>query len=214
MTATSPELKIKINEIFYSIQGEGYWTGTPAIFVRFSGCNRTCSFCDTIHLPFTVMSCDEIMDEVLTLAERSDCNRVVITGGEPTFQMQGLLDLVECLHSSCFRVHVETNGDFHFDHRKVEWLTVSPKDFNWKQRVGDELKLVYTGQSIEELRRYVVPAMPYQPLLGRIGIREGFYHFFLQPNDNKNVEATVDAVKKLPLEWRLSLQIHKLIGVR
>ena len=75
--------KMRINEIFYSLQGEGSFTGTPAVFIRFSGCNTKCPFCDTQHEEFVEMTEDEILAEV----KKDPANHVVITGGEPTMQL-------------------------------------------------------------------------------------------------------------------------------
>ena len=70
----------KINEIFYSLQGEGFHTGTPAVFVRFSGCNLRCSFCDTLHEEGVMMTDEEIVEKVSSFPARM----VILTGGEPS----------------------------------------------------------------------------------------------------------------------------------
>lgn len=189
--------KIRINEIFYSLQGEGYNVGKPAIFVRFSGCNRTCPFCDTRHESFKEMSAREVIDQLQSFP----CSNVVITGGEPLYQREAFKDLCNALHGDGYSIYVETNGDFELDPSSVEWLTVSPKGPEWKQKEGDELKLVYTGQSKEELEVFIGAG------------NSRFQHYYLQPNDNKNVQEVVEVVKRDP-RWRLSLQTHKLIGVQ
>lgn len=79
---------MKINEIFYSLQGEGRYAGTPAVFVRFSGCNLRCGFCDTSHDSGVDMTCEEIVDHI----ERYPAKRVILTGGEPTLQITASLD--------------------------------------------------------------------------------------------------------------------------
>lgn len=196
------ETKIRVNEIFYSLQGEGAWTGTPAAFVRFAGCNRSCSFCDTQHKFFSTMSVKEILQKVMSLGP---ARRVVITGGEPMTQLEGLHDLSLAFAAAGYEVHLETNGDFEVDPSEVDWLTVSPKGPEWKQKIGDEIKVVYTGQSKEELEQYLESSD-----------KVHFKHHFLQPcstPEGSNVEATVAYIKADP-RWRLSLQTHKLIGVR
>ena len=85
---------MRINEIFYSLQGEGFFTGTPAVFIRFSGCNLQCDFCDTTHQSFTDMSEDEIVQQAANYAGR----HVVITGGEPSLQLTA--SLVDKLHAA------------------------------------------------------------------------------------------------------------------
>lgn len=185
----------RVNEIFYSLQGEGAFTGTPMIFVRFSGCNRRCSFCDTEFEDFTPMSADEIIDE----AQRYPARRVVLTGGEPLLQADK--NLVDALHEAGYTVHVETNGTLPV-RVPVDWVTCSPKDDEpaiQAERV-DEIKIVYTGQSAAQLMK----------------MRSRFPHtslFYLQPCSGLNIDVTVARVLSLS-DWRLSLQTHKLINIQ
>ena len=179
----------KINEIFYSLQGEGYHTGTPSVFVRFSGCNLSCSFCDTRHEEGRMMSDEEIVRQV----SRHPCRMVVLTGGEPALWTDETL--ISAFHAAGKYVCVETNGTRPLP-ASVDWVTCSPK-------VGapialermDEVKVVYVGQDVR----------PYLDLPAR--------HFFLQPCSCLNVDEVVEYVKAHP-QWRLSLQTHKLIGIR
>jgi len=97
---------LKINEIFYSIQGEGPFAGHPAVFIRLSGCNETCKFCDTDHEAGAMMSSSQIMARLLELCE--DCRLAVITGGEPL--LQDFSELAADLIAEGFTVQVETNG--------------------------------------------------------------------------------------------------------
>lgn len=100
---------IKVNEIFYSIQGEGHYTGTPAVFVRLSGCNLHCDFCDTEHESGLMMDDDDILRAVM----QYPASTVIITGGEPTLQLTA--SLVSLLHGASRRVHIETNGSVPLD---------------------------------------------------------------------------------------------------
>ena len=111
-----------INEIFCSLQGEGFWTGTPMVFVRFSGCNLKCPFCDTDHAKGTEMTAEEIVAEAVRIG--GGCGRVCVTGGEPSLQLDPIL--VEAFHAEGFKVHVETNGTRPLS-GGVDWITVSPK---------------------------------------------------------------------------------------
>lgn len=178
----------KINEIFYSLQGEGFHTGTPAVFVRFSGCNLKCSFCDTQHEEGTVMSDEEIVAEVLKHAARL----VVLTGGEPGLWIDD--KLVDAFHRVGKYVCVETNGTCVLP-ETVDWVTCSPKEgAAVRLKRMDEVKVVYTGQ---EVARYLdLPAG----------------HYFLQPCSCANTEEVIDYVLQHP-EWRLSLQTHKLLQI-
>ena len=185
----------KVNEIFYSLQGEGAFTGTPMVFVRFSGCNRDCSFCDTDFTMFRMMTVDDIVKEVGSFGAL----RVVLTGGEPL--MQADTRLIEALHGSGLKVHLETNGSLPVP-QGIDWVTCSPKKRPWNivPESVNELKMVFTGQSDEELRRLRVdfPAAS---------------AYYLQPCSGANIPETVATVLRNP-EWRLSLQTHKLIDIK
>lgn len=111
----------KINEIFYSLQGEGYHTGIPAIFVRFSGCNMKCSFCDTSHEDGVMMSDEEIISEVV----KYPAPMVILTGGEPGLWIDEAL--VDALHNEGKYVCVETNGMCVLPNN-IDWVTCSPKE--------------------------------------------------------------------------------------
>ena len=178
----------KINEIFYSLQGEGYHTGTPAIFIRFSGCNLKCHFCDTRHEEGTWMTDDEILQEVLKYPARM----VILTGGEPSLWIDSAL--IDRLHEAGKYISIETNGTRPLP-AGIDWVTCSPKE-GTALRLShmDEVKVVYTGQDIAR----------YESLPAR--------HFFLQPCSCLNTDEVVEYIKRHP-RWRLSLQTHKLIHI-
>ena len=110
----------KINEIFYSLQGEGFHVGTPAVFVRFSGCNLKCEFCDTRHKEGVMMSDEEILEQVC----QYPCKTVILTGGEPGLWVDE--DLVAALHKAGKYVCIETNGTCVLP-ESIDWVTCSPK---------------------------------------------------------------------------------------
>ena len=179
----------KINEIFYSLQGEGYHSGTPAVFVRFSGCNMKCDFCDTQHEEGVMMSDDEILGEV----SKYPCRMVVLTGGEPALSVD--FSLVNALHIIGKYVTIETNGT-RIVPSNIDWVTCSPKDDSpLKLERMDEVKVVFVGQDVS----------PYLNLKAK--------HHFLQPCSCLNTAEVVDYILSHP-EWRLSLQSHKLLGIR
>ena len=187
--------KYRINEIFYSIQGEGAFTGTPMVFVRFSGCNCKCNFCDTDFSAFTEMTAAEIVSVVETYRP---CSRVVFTGGEPTLQLDA--ELIGMLKHKNFRLHIETNGTMSVP-EGLDWVTCSPKDAEIKIQPEsvNEIKIVYLGQTDSELN----------------SLRKRFPNtkfFYLQPCSGLNIPETVARVLSLP-DWRLSLQTHKLINI-
>ena len=194
----------KINEIFYSLQGEGFHSGTPAVFVRFSGCNLHCAFCDTQHQQGTIMSLQEIVDEI---NKHPFAQLVVLTGGEPSLFIDE--SFVEELKQKTHKtIAIETNGTQPLPDN-LDWVTLSPKTAfeggNLKPCVVtrcDELKVVWLGQNLKQYD----------------GI-EAKYRF-LQPcftedyeQRKANLQSCVEAVMS-HLGWRLSLQIHRILGIQ
>jgi 7-carboxy-7-deazaguanine synthase len=190
---------LQLAEIFYSVQGEGTWTGTPAVFVRLAGCNLSCSFCDTDYaLKFFASVADVV---VRVRAEGGDCPMVILTGGEPLAQHETRA-LIDALRADGRRVHIESNGTLPTDLPDDVWLTVSPKErlADAMAHRADEAKLIVDGRvPVEWLAAF--------PARTRV---------FLQPEGNKpaNVALAVEAAKRDPARLRLSLQTHKFIGVR
>ena len=111
----------KINEIFYSLQGEGFHTGTPAVFVRFSGCNLRCSFCDTRHEEGVMMTDEEIVEKVSSFPARM----VILTGGEPSLWIDKAL--ISRLREAGKQICIETNGTRPLPDG-IDWVTCSPKE--------------------------------------------------------------------------------------
>jgi 7-carboxy-7-deazaguanine synthase len=207
-----------VKEIFYTLQGEGASAGTPAVFCRFAGCNlwsgreadraqAACDFCDTDFVGTDGPGGGKFPD-AQALAEavarawpaRQDRHRfVVCTGGEPLLQLDGAA--IEALHARGFRVAIETNGTI-APPEGVDWVCVSPKaSVPLAVRAGDELKLVYPQAE--------APPERFEAL--------AFDHFFLQPMDGparaENTREAIDYCLAHP-RWRLSIQSHKLIGIR
>lgn len=178
----------KINEIFYSLQGEGFHTGTPALFIRFSGCNLKCSFCDTKHEEGEWMSDEDIVAK----AKECPAKMVVLTGGEPSLWIDEAF--VEKLHQAGKYVCIETNGT-HPIPDSLDWITCSPKGAPVVLTRIDEVKVVYTGDEDVE---------PYLSLPAQV--------HFLQPCSCKNTQEVVAYIQEHP-QWRLSLQTHKWIGI-
>ena len=192
----------RVNEIFYSLQGEGFWTGTPMVFVRLSGCNLQCPFCDTDHLAYTEMSAGEIVTQVRSCG--GPCTRICLTGGEPCLQADAAL--LSAFHEAGYTVHMETNGTRHVP-AGVDWVTLSPKDQVAGLRGNgtvvleraDEVKLVLAS-GVDPSAWSTFPAT---------------WHF-LQPCDEGGVANTAEVTAYIMAHpvWRLSLQTHKLLGIR
>jgi organic radical activating enzyme len=189
---------LQLAEIFYSIQGEGAFTGTPAVFVRLAGCNLSCRFCDTDYSLNFFAAVPDVVARVRELG--GDCPMVVLTGGEPLAQRE-TLDLIDALRRDGRRVHIESNGTIFTELPPDVWLCVSPKERPDRRMLAraDELKLIVDERVPEE---WLTGAHDRQVLL-------------LQPEGNKpkNVALALDYIKAHPQRLRLSLQTHKLIGV-
>ena len=206
-----------VKEIFYTLQGEGAQAGRPAVFCRFSGCNlwtgreadratATCTFCDTDFVGVGPDGGKFATPEALAEAVASRWPAgaggrpyVVCTGGEPLLQLDALA--VAALHARGFEVAVETNGTQPVP-AGIDWVCVSPKaDAALVVTGGDELKLVYP-QELAPPERFT-------------GLE--FSHFLLQPMDGPRLTANTEAAIAYCLanpRWRLSVQTHKVIGVR
>lgn len=189
----------KVNEIFYSLQGEGFNAGTPVIFVRFSGCNLKCSFCDTDHGPGTFMDVGQLMSAIVKINEHPRQGffpPIVLTGGEPMLQVDQ--ELVDTLRENFGKLWIETNGTYEIPDGWFDFITVSPKTRKFFTQ-GDELKLVFEGQNDAELYSIMVST--------------SFTHYALQPCSMRNISATVRAVQRNP-RWRLSFQLQKILEIR
>ena len=187
------------------MQGEGRNTGRAAVFIRFAGCNLRCSFCDTEFESYREMT----EEDILAVIRDYPSHFVVLTGGEPTLQVDEAF--VDFLHQHEYEVAMESNGTRPAP-KNLDWLTVSPKTFSgeWGEvrgkRLPDELKVVFDENTDPET--FLSPLTSHlSPLL------------YLQPCDtgdperNKAItQACVEYIKQHP-QWRLSLQTHKLIDI-
>ncbi len=207
-----------VKELFYTLQGEGAQTGRASVFCRFSGCNlwsglekdrhkTVCSFCDTDFVGVDgegggkFKDACQLGDAIIAQWPNSKHAKpyVVFTGGEPLLQLDDLL--IDYLHQAGFEIGVETNGTITAP-TGIDWLCVSPKQWeNFKQQSGHELKLLYPlpGLSPEKFETM------------------DFQHFFLQAIDDPEGAEHLQAVIQYCLEhprWRVSLQTHKLLGLK
>jgi len=207
-----------VKEIFYTLQGEGFHSGRPAVFCRFAGCNlwsgreedrvdALCSFCDTDFVGTDgtygnkYPTANALADRIASLWPSADHqNRfVVMTGGEPLLQLDHAL--IEALHHHGFQIAIETNGTLDVP-PGIDWVCVSPKArAPLRLTKGDELKLI-------------VPQKDMDPHLLEV---LNFTHFFVQPMDGATKKESLELAIAFCLRnprWKLSLQTHKYIGVR
>ncbi len=201
---------MKVNEIFYSLQGEGHYTGTPAVFVRFAGCNLRCWFCDTDFESGEEMSEEEIVRAVSRFPSRY----VVLTGGEPTLQLTA--SLCDRFHAEGYYLMMETNGTRKLPEGcSIDWITCSPKLLDTQEGMRklatirlsriDELKVVFEDSPTQDMTLYEqIPATEYR----------------LQPCDTQTplanhdiLNKTIEYILQHP-KWKLSLQTHKILNVR
>ena len=206
-----------VKEMFLTLQGEGVQAGRRAVFVRFAGCNlwsgrerdrasAVCRFCDTDFVGTDGLGGGRFADAAALVAAVEgfwgagrERRFVVLTGGEPMLQVDDAL--VDALHDAGFFVAIESNGTLPV-HPRIDWVCISPKaGSETVQRRGDELKLVWPqpGSDLSMIEQWA------------------FDHFLLQPMDDARGQANVDAAMALVMErprWRLTLQTHKMLGLR
>jgi 7-carboxy-7-deazaguanine synthase (Cx14CxxC type) len=206
-----------VKEIFYTLQGEGAQAGRAAVFCRFSGCNlwtgreadratAICQFCDTDFVGTSgsgggkFASADALATAIDTAwAGPSQQKFVVVTGGEPLLQLNP--EAVAAISGKGFEIAVETNGTVD-PPAGINWTCVSPKaNALLRLKRGNELKLVFPQEGLDPQQLASLE----------------FDHFWLQPMDGparaENTEAAIAYCLSQP-KWRLSLQTHKIIGIR
>lgn len=205
----------KIKEIYYTIQGEGFHTGRPAVFCRFSGCNlwtgreedrdkAICKFCDTDFWGMDGVNggkytINELTEKIISLwPDPHESVFVVCTGGEPALQIDD--ELVAEMHKKHIEIAIETNGTVSLA-QNIDWICVSPKAHtDIIVTKGHELKLVYP--QVENIPK------DFEHL--------NFDNFYLQPLDDENREVNTHKCVQYCLEnpkWKLSLQTHKYLGI-
>ncbi len=208
-----------VKEIYFTLQGEGFHTGRPAVFLRFAGCNlwtgreedratAVCNFCDTDFVGVNgpgggkFATPEDLADAVVQEWDRNAAAHpdkfTVLTGGEPLLQLDA--PLIAALHAAEFEIAIETNGTL-LTPDGVDWVCVSPKaGADFLQQSGDELKIVYPQNGLD-------PA-DFLDL--------DFIHFFLQPMDGPDVTRNTELAARYcdaHPQWKLSLQVHKIFSL-
>lgn len=193
--------KYKINEIFYSPQGEGARSGSMNVFIRFSGCDMTCGFCDTEFESGIDMKANEIVQRVVELMPEP--RSVILTGGEPALQYDE--ELQSALEAAGAMIAIETNGGTKLKAR-TDWISISPKvaehvvETNFPEGASELRYVRHLGQAIPSPKIYAAYYYLSPEFRGNMLQRESFDH-------------CLKLVKENP-KWRLSVQQHKLWGVR
>ncbi|MEL6471149.1 MAG: 7-carboxy-7-deazaguanine synthase QueE [Cyanobacteria bacterium J06623_4] len=195
---------LPIVETFHSVQGEGFWTGASAFFIRLAGCDVGCPWCDTKHSWSTKRHAQREISELVSLAVAQQPFMVVITGGEPL--MHDLGALTQELHQAGLRIHLETSGSYSLS-GDFDWISLSPKRFKpplaaiYSQ--ADELKVVIDGEmdiawaesEAQKVSRGTLKLL--QPQWSNQSGQQLAFDYVLSHSD-----------------WRISLQTHKFLGVR
>jgi len=209
-------MSYRIKEIYFTQQGEGSNTGRDFVFVRFSGCNlwsgkeknrksAICQFCDTDFygtdgINGGVYSAKQLIEKIKSLwVSRDDNIAVVLTGGEPLLQVND--ELVSALKQEQIYIALETNGTLDAPD-KIDWICMSPKaNTEIKLKKGNEIKVIFPQESLDPEKFSLFD----------------FSEFYLQPMDSnkyqENLNATITYCQKNP-KWKLSLQTHKILGIR
>ncbi|WP_428487844.1 7-carboxy-7-deazaguanine synthase [Rhodopila sp.] len=200
-----------VKEIFHTLQGEGGNIGSPAVFIRFAGCNlwsgrehdratATCQFCDTDFIGGKRYAAEELADAAAALWPGDKNRLVVLTGGEPALQVDR--PLVHELKRRGFRVAIETNGSIDLPPMGIDWTCVSPKaGAPLRVTVAEEVKLVFPQAGL------MPDALPAMRSL----------HRWLSPMDGPAIEDNIRKAAAYCLahtEWRLTIQAHKVWGIR
>ena len=193
-----------IVETFHSLQGEGYWTGVNAFFIRLGGCDVHCPWCDTKHSWNEKRHPRQSTEELVIAAQQVKPAIVIITGGEPL--MHDLFPLTKAFKDAGMQVHLETSGAHPFS-GNFDWVTFSPKQFKPPHETiydrTSELKVVVTKEYDLKWAKQQSALIPQQSLL------------YLQPewNSPRSKELIFNFILENP-EWRMSLQTHKLLEIR
>jgi organic radical activating enzyme len=192
-------MKLKISNIFYSIQGEGKYIGTPSIFVRFFKCNLQCSFCDDLD---HTQGYDEFTyEQLLEKIAHHPSRHIILTGGEPT--IYELNPFIDFLKDQGYFVAIETNGYKLENVSNADWITYSPK--NW-----DDINM----SGFSEVKFIVNSSCDIQKILNF----ETNKQIYIQPQNNmdtpdmENMKFCIDLVQNNP-HLKLSPQLHKLLEI-
>lgn len=212
---------LPVNEVFLSIQGEGYFTGKPAIFVRFQGCDVRCNFCDTRYsqkinpeketfnleyifepkpndryIQFETERLIEFIQDAYPLHSTGAVSHVVLTGGEPFYH--DIIPLVRGLVNDGYYVQIETSGVYYIPENSLAWITLSPKGgckpVNYKR--ANEVKIVVTdGTDFDEVKKI------------------NHKRTYLQPESQRDDMTKIAIREVIKNNWRLSPQTHKYLKV-
>jgi len=193
--------KLRVNEIFYSVQGEGKYTGAAAVFIRLAGCGMRCKWCDTKYAQKTNFNLTPV--QILARVKKYPVETVILTGGEPA--EQNIAPLIKLLAKNKYQIHLETNGSIDIDTSLIFCATISPKKTVDEKmlRKADVIKLVVDGKITKK------QILAYKKYINK---KTSLY---IQPEGNKkeNIKKCLQIIKENP-QIKLSLQMHKLANIK
>ena len=202
---------MKINEIFYSIQGEGKWSGLPNIFIRTTGCNLRCSYCDTQYAydNGTEMSIENIMEKI----SKYPCKYICLTGGEPMLQVE-TLGLINILLKKNYMVSLETNGSINvskLNNEKKLMISLDIKCPSSKMSEENCLENINLLREKDQLKFIIKDKKDYDYAKKIISKYKPLCTVFFQPVWKNNPKQIAEWIKNDNLNVRLGLQLHKII---
>ena len=204
MNTITETITYPIVETFHSVQGEGYWTGVNAFFIRLGGCDVHCPWCDTKHSWNSQNHPQQSTEDLAYAAIAANPAIVIITGGEPL--MHDLFPLTTALKNAGMQVHLETSGAYPFS-GNFDWITFSPKQFKAPHSNiyshTSELKVVITSEYDLKWAEQQAALVPDTAL------------YYLQPewNSPQSKDLIFNYILQHP-EWRISLQTHKVLQIQ
>jgi organic radical activating enzyme len=189
--------KLRVNEIFYSIQGEGLRVGTPNIFIRLARCNLTCWFCDTDYWDYIEMTLDEVYDAI----QKYPCKSIIWTGGEPTLQLTE--EIVAYFKDRGYYQAIETNG-LRPVPKNLDWVCVSPKTDEVAVKECDEVKILFPlPESMTKIPDIKAKVYFLSPI-----------NYEMDINYDNAIAALEEVLKRGDENFRFSLQLHKVLKIK
>jgi len=202
---------MKINEIFYSLQGEGKWTGRPNIFIRTSGCNLRCSFCDTTYAYYDgkEMSINEILSQI----SKYPCKYICLTGGEPLLQNE-ILDLIDALLKKDYKIYLKTNGSINIkklSNKKSLIISLDIKCPSSKMHEKNNFKNISLLKKDDQLKFVIDDKNDYNYAKKIIDKYKPICTVFFQPVWGTNPSNLAEWIIHDGLNVKLGLQLHKIM---
>ena len=209
-TPVMQQQSFKINDIYYTFQGEGRYAGRRALFIRLPFCNLACPWCDTEFNSFSIWSLDKLKDFIDGSEEKTKF--CVLTGGEPSMNKQTRF-IIDFLKDKNFEIAIESNGHFDIDSR-IDFVTISPKEY---MQVNSDKEPFYVCEDAWKKAnefKYVIYKNFNFDILDRHDVRDGrIYSLSPEFSDMSRQIIVIENYIKSHPGWKLNLQLHKWIDL-